>query len=136
MAFSQVIAQNFENQKYALESASFLGIAKIPLSKIRTKNECDLDAKNIARLQSIFRVEGCLRLETSHHVGVIVDEACSCENISPQNRWWTARVYRKGHPKLIYDELRDTFDNSQGFLDGEIFRKILLFQDNVTSAKK
>ncbi|KAF3164436.1 hypothetical protein TWF225_001650 [Orbilia oligospora] len=169
MAFSQVIAQNFENQKYALESASFLGIAKIPLSKIRTKNECDLDAKNIARLQSIFRVEGCLRLETSHHVGVIVDEVSLRDDhrsslkrespvlltdipdveciyghhrlvaariLAPQNRWWTARVYRKGHPKLIYDELRDTFDNSQGFLDGEIFRKILLFQDNVTSAKK
>ncbi|KAF3138944.1 hypothetical protein TWF569_008639 [Orbilia oligospora] len=169
MAFSQVIAQNFENQKYALESASFLGIAKIPLSKIRTKNECDLDAKNIARLQSIFRVEGCLRLETSHHVGVIVDEIglrddhrsslkrespvlltdipdveciyghhrlVAARILAPQNRWWTARVYRKGHPKLIYDELRDTFDNSQGFLDGEIFRKILLFQDNATSAKK
>ncbi|KAK6336917.1 hypothetical protein TWF718_009705 [Orbilia javanica] len=169
MAFSQVIAQNLENRKFTLESASFLGIAKIPLSKIRTKKVCDLDAKNISRLECIFRTEGCLRLDSSHHVGVIVDEISlrddhkaalkqqspvlledipeveciyghhrlvAARKLALHNRWWVARVYRKGEQKFIYDELRDTFDNSQGFSDGEIFRRILFFQDDVASAKK
>ena len=65
-----------EGQRLNTKREHFLGSAKIFLEHLhfqKDKGEYNLDQKNVARLQKVFELEGCLRLNPEHHVPVLID---------------------------------------------------------------
>lgn len=48
----------------------YKGSAKVPISLLQTHAESSftIDSKNVTRLIRVFELEGCYRLEPSHHV--------------------------------------------------------------------
>jgi hypothetical protein len=52
----------------------FRGSAKIRLVHLKPDPDDDFtfDEKNVARLQDVFRLQGCLRLKVDHHVPAVI----------------------------------------------------------------
>ena len=86
---------------------NYLGSAKVPLHKIEFQDDDNaanlarpLDRKNVLRLISIFKLEGCRRLEDSNRVTAILDaetlRSAHARGSSPS---------RSGEPPRIYPEL-------------------------------
>jgi hypothetical protein len=68
-----------ELDKQILEekSASYLGSAKVRLSNLRFDSDLQtscraINESNVTRLEAVFALEGCLRLEPDHHVPAII----------------------------------------------------------------
>ena len=65
-----------QRQRYADRYDHYQGSAKIYLEDLKIRDDPNnefLDPKNVARLVSIFELEGCLRLDRAHYIPVIID---------------------------------------------------------------
>ena len=63
-----------ESQRFNEKRAHFLGSAKLFLELLHFEEAPEfLNQKNIKRLEKIFELEGCLRLDPEHHIPVIID---------------------------------------------------------------
>ncbi len=73
-----------ENRRFAERREHFRGSAKVHLrylhfeqfeQQINVPSQAVfLDQKNIARLEKIFDIEGCLRLDPEHRIPVLIDD--------------------------------------------------------------
>jgi len=69
-----------KNRRFVERREHFRGSAKVHLQYLRFEQQIDvpsqavfLDQKNIARLEKIFDIEGCLRLDPEHRIPVLID---------------------------------------------------------------
>ena len=67
-------------KQYLLEkNKAFCGAFRIPLCKLRHEepdiNPRQLDVKNVKRLQKIFELEGCLRLEPDNYIPALISRS-------------------------------------------------------------
>lgn len=70
-----------ENRRTSERREHFRGSAKVRLRHLTFEQHPDvqsqptfLDQKNVARLEKVFSIEGCLRLDPEHRVPVILDD--------------------------------------------------------------
>ena len=78
------MSSTIEDQTRRLEEkhSSFRGSAKIHLRHLQfneleqrmLRGDFHLDQKNVARLNKIFEIQDCLRLESDHHVPAMISE--------------------------------------------------------------
>ena len=112
---------------------AFLGSIRVPLHLLHHESLPDnprhLDEKNVARLLKVYELEGCLRLDSEHHVPVLAPSGLQlptnvCELplittvrfqylhgqhrleaakrfLSTPEKWWVVDVYAKGSPPMI-----------------------------------
>ncbi|KAL6712964.1 hypothetical protein ACLMJK_009519 [Lecanora helva] len=153
--------------------ANYRGTVRIDISYLQLDHSllsqrCQyLRPENVQRLQNIFAVEGCHRLDPAHHVAALVsqeelDTLLACSNLSeatlthtshaegppkarlnagtrlrilhgrhrleaarryfsPFEAWWTVDLYLDDMSQELVRSLREQYDNSANFSDGEIF---------------
>ncbi|KAF2028953.1 hypothetical protein EK21DRAFT_68608 [Setomelanomma holmii] len=145
----------------AQKAKSFAGIARIDLGKLSfetalRKEHRTLSEKAVTRLQSVFELEGCRRLEEDNYVeGLIsrdrppqdvddvlrleVDNSIQCLNgmhrifaarkhLDNNDRWWVVKLYVE---ESFLNDLRthvyESYAHEQCYSDGTIFRNIRVY---------